>query len=111
MAERLDNSFDLVVNTLSMSEMSRVQVETYVDLMKRFWLKEGGLFFEQNQDNRDRGLVCAEEIIKNNLPHRFRIRSCKTPMTQGSANIWSLSPIQFQQKQISWFARIKSFFN
>jgi hypothetical protein len=109
MAEKLEDTFDLVVNTLSMSEMSQLQVETYVDLMSRFWLKDGGLFFEQNQDNRNQGLVCAEEIIKNNFPHRFRIRSSKTPMTQGSANIWSLSQIPFREKQINWYGHIKSF--
>ena len=109
MAEKLEDTFDLVVNTLSMSEMSQLQVETYVGLMKRFWLKDGGLFFEQNQDNRNQGLICAEEIIKNNFPHHFQIRSTETPMTQGSANIWSLKQIPFQQKQISWYGFIKSF--
>jgi hypothetical protein len=93
MAEKLTDKFDLVINTLSMSEMSQIQVEKYMELMCQFWLADGGLFFEQNQNNRNCGLICAEEIIKEILPYRVQITSSKTPLTQGSANIWGMNDI------------------
>ena len=49
MSELLTEPFDLIINTLSMSEMSELQVDRYVALMTTAWLKDGGLFFEQNQ--------------------------------------------------------------
>ena len=42
MAEELDDSFDLVINTLSMSEMTEHQVLKYAHLMRRRWLKPDG---------------------------------------------------------------------
>jgi hypothetical protein len=110
MAEKLTGKFDLVINTLSMSEMSQYQVEQYMKMMRQFWLVDGGLFFEQNQNNRNRGLICAEDIIKNKLPHRARIMSSKTPLTQGTANIWGMNEIPLPRKGLNLPGFLKSFF-
>lgn len=44
MSEQLKDPFDLVINTLSMSEMSAYQVERYADLIKNVWVRDEGLF-------------------------------------------------------------------
>jgi putative sugar O-methyltransferase len=49
--DRLDGHFDLVINTLSMSEMSNHQIEHYARDISKL-IGSTGIFFEQNQDNR-----------------------------------------------------------
>ena len=93
MAEKLDEPFDLIINTLSMSEMSLHQVEWYVEMMKRVWLKDSGLFFEQNADNRHMNLLCAQEILAHHFPHRKKVVMESGSLINGSPNIWSLQPI------------------
>ena len=94
MAENLDEPFDLIINTLSLSEMSLHQVEKYIDLMKRIWLKDGGLLFEQNQDNRHIKLLCAQEILAQHFPERIQVVPTGWPLKNGVPNIWSLHPIE-----------------
>lgn len=98
MAENLAESFDLVINTLSMSEMSEYQVNRYIALMKTQWLKEGGLFFEQNTDERDRGFVCAEDLIRKEFPKHLFLRIEGNCLRHGSPNVWSLQPIRLTKK-------------
>jgi len=102
MAEQLAEPFDLVINTLSMSEMSEYQVKRYLDLMKRAWLREGGLFFEQNMDNRPMGLQCAEALIGEEFPEHRSLRTHARFLREGSPNVWSLKPIQLASKQIDF---------
>lgn len=98
MAEQLYERFDLVVNTLSMSEMSEYQIKRYADLIKRTWLKDGGVFFEQNQDNRKAGLQCAEQVLQPEFPCQIKIKSSRHRPRNGSPNLWSLRPIQLKPK-------------
>jgi hypothetical protein len=102
MAEQLAQPFDLVINTLSMSEMSEYQVRRYLALMKTVWLKEGGLFFEQNMDNRPFGLQCAEAIIGEEFPERSSLRGHAAILREGSPNVWSLAPIRLASKRIDF---------
>jgi hypothetical protein len=101
MAGRLEDSFDLVINTLSMSEMSQHQVETYVDLMTKTWLTDGGLFFEQNQDNRHMGLICAQDIFASHFPERLRLGASDRPLRHGMPNVWSLAPIGLTAQSVA----------
>lgn len=95
MCGQLDEPFDLVINTLSMSEMSVPQVEGYIDLMITRWLRNGGLFFEQNQDNRHLGLQFAQEICARRFPHRRPLYGAETiAYRNGYPNIWSVHPIE-----------------
>jgi hypothetical protein len=89
-ADGLRESFDLVINTLSMSEMSEVQVRHYAALLKSHWLTEDGLFFEQNQDNRHLGFLCAGDILAAELPGRKRLSLRAHDLQKGVANLWSL---------------------
>lgn len=98
MAERLSESFDLVINTLSMSEMSEYQIKRYVALMKRYWLKDGGVFFEQNQDNRKGGLLCAEQVLEPEFPVHIRVRWSLHRPRNGNPNIWALNPVVLRPK-------------
>jgi hypothetical protein len=86
----LNEPFDFVINTLSMSEMSESQVRYYCRLIRSQWLRDGGLFFEQNQDNRSHGMLSAQEIIAKELPYRRSLDSAA--LAQGMANIWSCHP-------------------
>jgi hypothetical protein len=87
-ADALQEPFDLVINTLSMSEMSAEQVRHYTGLMRKYWLSEGGVFFEQNHDNRTIGLLNAQDLIAGGLPYR---RAIETPYRyRGQAHLWSL---------------------
>jgi hypothetical protein len=93
MSEQLKDSFDLVINTLSMSEMSAYQVERYIDLIKNVWIRDGGLFFEQNQDNRPMGLLFAQELFASQFLERLNLNPEGVAHRNGYANIWSNHPI------------------
>jgi len=95
MIDKIDGEFDLVINTLSFSEMSDYQLGFYARKIKE--LITDGFLFEQNQDNRHLGLICAQEI----LPEYFAFhRPVKTgsarKVKEGSPNIWSDRPIPLQ---------------
>ena len=93
MSEQLEDPFDLVINTLSMSEMSACQVERYVDLIRNIWIRDDGLFFEQNQDNRAMGLLFAQELFASKFPERLNLNPGGVAHRNGYANIWSNHPI------------------
>jgi SAM-dependent methyltransferase len=83
--------FDLVINTLSMSEMSENQIRYYCEGI-RSRLKDNGVFFEQNQDNRHIGFQNAQNIIREYFPWHMRIFSnILLLITQGTPNIWSIN--------------------
>ena len=81
-------SFDLVINTLSMSEMPSPQVEAYAAGIARL-IGADGVFFEQNQDNRHLGLIWCKEIIKKHFGRRETVAGKSVPgVTQGRADMW-----------------------
>lgn len=92
MAEELAGPFDLVLNTLSMSEMSEHQVRKYAHLMRRAWLADDGLFFEQNQDNRHVGLLFAQQVLADVFEYQYPLCPPGAPYPQGYANVWSVDP-------------------
>lgn len=93
MAEELDDSFDLVINTLSMSEMTEHQVLKYAHLMRRRWLKPDGIFFEQNQDNRHGGMLFAQEVLAGVFDYHYPLYSDTLRHSQGFASLWSVNPL------------------
>jgi hypothetical protein len=101
MAENLPDSFDLIINTLSMSEMSEYQVNRYLALMKTTWLRGGGLFFEQNTDNRHMGFLCAEQLIREEFPEHLSLAVEGYNLRHGSPNVWSMQPIGLTRKPFS----------
>ena len=94
MAEHLDRKADLVINTLSFSEMTEHQVRTYARLIRDKWLLPDGILFEQNQDNRHIGLVFAQEIIAEEMPHHRALGR----FSQGFANLWGREPLPPSQR-------------
>jgi hypothetical protein len=90
MAEQLTDDFDLVINTLSMSEMSEYQVATYARLLRDRWIANGGYFWEQNADNRHMGLIFAQEVLEKFLPHRYVVPGDGPLATVGRATLWSI---------------------
>lgn len=80
--------FDLVINTLSMSEMSEKQVRIYGEGISKL-IGESGVFFEQNQDNRSIGLNFCKDYLKDYFKFRFTVSSKKITQTQGYVDIWS----------------------
>lgn len=87
-------SFDLVINTLSMSEMSAHQVGCYAAAIARLTGKSG-IFFEQNQDNKAIGLIDCEDHIRDHFAHRTRLSPVLSDASQGRANLWSVAPPSF----------------
>lgn len=81
-------SFDLVVNTLSMSEMTEAQVEAYAEAIGRL-IGQAGVFFEQNQNNKALGLIDCKEYIRRHIPWSCRLKPRLAAMTEGRANLWA----------------------
>jgi hypothetical protein len=98
MAEQLEDAFDLVINTLSMSEMSEYQVRKYAQLIKTSWLNKGGIFFEQNQDNTHINLPFAQQILMSEFPHRTAIGKGET-LRNGYPNAWSNDSVTLQERR------------
>ena len=107
MAQQLDGSFDLIINTLSMSEMTEYQVRKYAHLIKTSWLKKGGIFFEQNQDNTHINLLFAQQILMSEFSHRTAINRVET-LRNGYPNVWSNDPITLHKKQRTVLAEASS---
>lgn len=83
-----DTPFDLVINTLSMSEMPPEQVAAYASGISAL-IGSSGCFFEQNQDNRHLGLIWCKEIIAPYFSARNPVSGKSVPgVTQGQADIW-----------------------
>lgn len=99
MAEQLDDSFDLIINTLSMSEMTEYQVRKYVHLMSTKWLKEDAVFLEQNHDVRKVGLLFAQEILASEFEYHLPLYPPDAdyekgfPYRHGFPSLWSLNPL------------------
>ena len=83
----LDEPVDLCINTLSLAEMSPVQVEYYCKFISRS-IGSTGLFFEQNRHANELKLeITFSRYLK-------RLRKCQTALLpnfkelRGEANIW-----------------------
>jgi SAM-dependent methyltransferase len=87
-------SFDLVINTLSMSEMSAHQVGCYAAAIARL-TGTSGVFFEQNQDNKAIGLIDCEDHIRDHFAHRTGVSPVLSDASQGRTNLWSVAPPSF----------------
>jgi len=85
-----NQQFDLVINTLSMTEMSEQQVRTYCRGIRTL-IGASGVFFEQNQDGRHVGLLNARDIVHAYFSREELLGGPGlTPyLTQGFATIWS----------------------
>lgn len=88
--ERLGEPFDLVINTLSMSEMSGHQIDRYASGIREM-IGDHGVFFEQNQNNRHLGFEHALERLAPHFQHRCQMNLTETPLTQGIPNLWANS--------------------
>jgi hypothetical protein len=87
-------SFDLVINTLSMSEMSAHQVGGYAAAIARL-IGTSGIFFEQNQDNKAIGLIDCEDHIRDHFACHQRFNPVLSDASQGRSNLWSQAPLSF----------------
>ena len=83
-----DEHFDLVINTLSMSEMTPLQVKTYASLISCA-IGTTGAFFEQNRDNRHIGLIDCREYLAPFFSKREQIEMRGAVSNRGDASIWS----------------------
>jgi len=84
---------DLVINTLSMSEMTEPQVRYYAKGITNL-LGERGVFFEQNQDNRPLEMLDAKTILARCFPLWLPLPSLVLPPMQGQAHLWSATPVK-----------------
>lgn len=79
---------DLVINTLSLSEMSDVQIDDYCRAASR-WIGSRGIFFEQNHQTEHRGPGDIPPRYFRNL-HKCssRLLPASFPKRRGDANFW-----------------------
>ncbi len=84
--DELRGPFDLIINTLSMAEMSEYQVRYYASRIRGL-LAPGGAFFEQNQDNSSVGMLNAKPIIAEYLDGA-EIQSKHSARVNGAAHLW-----------------------
>lgn len=103
-------AFDLVINTLSLSEMSVPQIRAYCAGIQRL-IGQDGFFFEQNQNNHHLGLQFAPDIVQEYFYHRLDLgapqlhhekagpdrgpasRGSAAVLEQGFASVWANRPI------------------
>ncbi len=83
----LNFPFDLIINTLSLSEMSVHQIEVYAAGISKL-IGKSGAFFEQNQDNRHIGLNYSKPIVTRYFKSRATI-DAQLPIHNGIADIWT----------------------
>lgn len=84
--------FDLVINTLSMSEMSEHQIDVYCAGIAKL-IGKTGVFFEQNKDDRWRGLRFAMQHIAGHFPAHRPIKVSKRRRRNGFPNLWANSDL------------------
>lgn len=79
----LRGPFDLVINTISMSEMTPYQVEIYARAIAKF-IGSGGVFFEQNTTDSGPESACPADILPKFFSANRPIET-RRPVTQGVA--------------------------
>lgn len=84
----LGQHFDLVINTLSMSEMSARQVSMYGALISSA-IGKSGVFFEQNHDNRHLGLLDCREYLAPLFRNKTVVDLAGMLTTRGTPIVWS----------------------
>jgi hypothetical protein len=98
MAHALNEEFDLVINTLSLSEMSELQIRTYAELIAGRWLAKGGLLFEQNQDNRKIGYANAADVLAPYFPYQL-IEQPPPDLIKGAPHLWATQPTRLSRPE------------
>jgi hypothetical protein len=94
MAHAVDEQFDLVINTLSLSEMGVPQIRAYAGLIAKHWIANGGLFFEQNQDNSKIGLMeDLPKVLANYFPYQL-VEQQPRDVIKGTPHIWARQQIR-----------------
>ena len=92
MIDKIQGEFDLVINTLSFSEMSDYQLGIYARKIKE--LMTDGFLFEQNQDNKHLGLTCAQEVLADYFAFHNRVTTRGAwKVKEGNPNVWANVPI------------------
>ena len=89
MVYAVDEQFDLVINTLSLSEMGVPQIRAYAELIARHWVANGGLFFEQNQHNRKIGFTeDMPKVLADYFPYQL-IEQQPRDVIKGTPHVWA----------------------
>lgn len=83
-----EQKFDLVINTLSLSEMSEYQVRTYAKLISAA-IGGNGVFFEQNHDNKHLGFIDCRDYLPEYFGSKKLAEPGSMPSTRGTAIVWS----------------------
>ena len=83
-----NEKYDLVINTLSLSEMSELQVHTYGAGISAL-IGSKGIFFEQNHDNKRYNCSNAKEILPAYFKNRKTLNSKISYNIEGQIDLWS----------------------
>ncbi len=88
MFSNIQEQFDLVINTLSFTEMSEYQFRTYAKGITK--LSPEGILFEQNMNNAPNGGTSSPNILREYFAHEKVLEPVALrDLTQGEARIWS----------------------
>ena len=82
-------SIDLVINTLSMAEMTIKQVRYYAERVKSM-MGDTGVFFEQNHDGRWLGLLNCKPLLAEAFTFGAPLSPKTIPaLSKGETHLWS----------------------
>jgi len=85
----------LAINTLSLVEMSDLQMRYYAEKIG-IAIGKTGLFFEQNHDGRWLGLRESKRLLRSYFPFGAELRPRTIPcLLNGRADLWANTPLDF----------------
>jgi hypothetical protein len=93
--ERNPSSVALAVNTLSLVEMSDLQMRYYAEKVSQA-VGKTGVFFEQNHDGRWLGLRESKQLLGSHFGFGTELRPRTIPcLLNGRADLWANTPLGF----------------
>ena len=93
--ERNSSPVELAINTLSLVEMSDLQMRYYAERL-RLVIGETGAFFEQNHDGRCWGLHESKQFLRSYFRFGTQLKPRTIPcLVNGRADLWANTPLGF----------------
>lgn len=78
--------FSLAIATVTLSQLTRSQIERYVAGLVTL-LGKGGVLFEQSYDNRAAGMETCKDVVPLHFQHNRKLDG-HFPITQGIPELW-----------------------
>ncbi len=93
--ERNPSPVELAINTLSLVEMSDLQMQYYAEKVN-LAVGKTGVFFEQNHDGRWLGLRDSKQLLRSHFRFGTELKPRTIPcLLNGRADLWANIPLGF----------------